>query len=177
LNERKERIAELERDRYALVEPYARMTPEGMDPWSAEERHRVYQPPRLQVYAAPGESTEVNMLLDYTANLEATLYSVKTANTSMSVRTANLQPTYWSWRPALQVREGLALLVYEGLAQIEYGRGPQPDEDRRLPPPADVQRKRDQDRNQGSANINAFVHDLPPLFGFRHYTCRRKGKL
>ena len=56
LNERKERIAELERDRDALVESYARMTPKGMDPWSAEERHRVYQTPRLQVYAAPGES-------------------------------------------------------------------------------------------------------------------------
>jgi DNA repair exonuclease SbcCD ATPase subunit len=56
LNERKERIAELERDRDALVESYARMTPEeGMDLRSAQERHRVYQTLRLQVYAAPGE--------------------------------------------------------------------------------------------------------------------------
>jgi len=91
LNERKERIAELERDRDALVESYARMTPKGMDPWSAEERHRVYQTPRLQVYAAAGRKrTEADMLIDYTANLEATLFSVKTASTSMSVHTADL---------------------------------------------------------------------------------------
>jgi len=42
LNERKERIAELEHDRDTLVESYTRMTPEeGMDLRSAQERHRV----------------------------------------------------------------------------------------------------------------------------------------
>jgi site-specific DNA recombinase len=87
LRERGERIAELERDSDALLESYARMTPEGMDMWTAEERHRVYKMLRLQVYAAPGEKTEVEMLIDYTADLEEALRSVKTEGSSRSART------------------------------------------------------------------------------------------
>ena len=59
------------------MESYARMAPEGMDLWTAEERHRVYQMLRLRVYAAPGEKTEVEMLIDYTADLEEAICSVR----------------------------------------------------------------------------------------------------
>ena len=85
LSKQKERIAELERDRDALLESYAQMTPQGMDLWTSEERHRVYQMLRLRVYAAPHESTEVDMLIDYTADLEGALSSVKTEGSSTSV--------------------------------------------------------------------------------------------
>jgi site-specific DNA recombinase len=87
LNERKERIAQLERDRDALLESYAQMAPQGMDMWTAEERHHVYKMLRLKVYAAPGEKTEVEMLIDYTADLEEALRSVKTEGTSRSALT------------------------------------------------------------------------------------------
>jgi hypothetical protein len=87
LSKQKERIAELERDRDALLESYARMTPEGMDMWTAEERHRVYQMLRLRVYAAPHEPTEVEMIIDYTADLEEALSSVKTEGSSRYVPT------------------------------------------------------------------------------------------
>jgi hypothetical protein len=87
LSKHKERIAGLERDRDALLEFYEWMAPEGMDMWTAEERHRVYQMLRLRVYAAPHEPTEVEMLIDYTANLEEALRSVKMEDSSTSVRT------------------------------------------------------------------------------------------
>ena len=87
LSERKERIAELERDRDALLESYARMAPEGMDLWTAEERHRVYQMLRLRVDAAPGEKTEVELLIDYTADLEEAICSVRIEDRSKSART------------------------------------------------------------------------------------------
>jgi hypothetical protein len=65
LRERGERIAELERDRGALLEFYARMTPEGMDLWTSERRYRVYKTLRLEVYAAPNEKTEADMVIDH----------------------------------------------------------------------------------------------------------------
>jgi hypothetical protein len=91
LSERKERIADLERDRDALLESYAGMVPEGMDLWTAEERHRVYQMLRLTVYAAPGEKTEVEMLIDYTADVEEALHSVNIEGSS--TQTPNFRRT------------------------------------------------------------------------------------
>jgi len=91
LNERKERIAELERDRGALVESYVRDAGERYGP--VKRRRKT---PRLSdatitgICGAGRKRTEADMLIDYTANLEATLFSVKTASTSMSVHTADL---------------------------------------------------------------------------------------
>ncbi len=51
LNERKERIAELERDRDALLESYAGAVPEALESLEPEERHRVYEMLRLKVVA------------------------------------------------------------------------------------------------------------------------------
>jgi DNA repair exonuclease SbcCD ATPase subunit len=42
LRSRRERLEELERDKDALLESYARMTPEALDSLTPEERHRVY---------------------------------------------------------------------------------------------------------------------------------------
>jgi len=46
---RKEILEELERDRDALLESYAQMTPEGLDALTPEERRRVYGMLRLRV--------------------------------------------------------------------------------------------------------------------------------
>jgi hypothetical protein len=42
LRSRRERLEELERGKDALLDSYARMTPEALDSLTPEERHRVY---------------------------------------------------------------------------------------------------------------------------------------
>jgi hypothetical protein len=49
---RKEALEELERDRDALLESYAEMTPEALDNLTPEERRRVYGMLRLRVEVA-----------------------------------------------------------------------------------------------------------------------------
>jgi hypothetical protein len=48
-----------------------------MDMWSAEERQHVYQMLRFRVYAAPYETTEVEMTIDYMADFEKAPRCVK----------------------------------------------------------------------------------------------------
>jgi chromosome segregation ATPase len=88
LRSHNEEIAELERDRDALLESYRWMTPQGMDMWTAEERHRVYKMLRLEVYAAPDEKTEAHMVIDHATDLEEPSCSVKSEGTSRSALTA-----------------------------------------------------------------------------------------
>ena len=52
LRGRKEALEELERDRDALLESYAEMTPEALDNLTPEERRRVYGMLRLRVEVA-----------------------------------------------------------------------------------------------------------------------------
>ena len=52
-------LAQLERDKDAILESYARMTPEALDKLSPEERHGVYKMLRLKVAANPDGSLEV----------------------------------------------------------------------------------------------------------------------
>src|SRR5829696_9460316 len=54
------------------------------------------------------------------------------------------------------------VFLQEALAQVEDGRGPQPYEDRRLAPARKVERKRDQDREEGPSDVDslATVHML-----------------
>ena len=56
---RKERIEELERDRYALLEDYAGRTPEALDALASEERHRLYKMLRLSVAIHPDRVAEI----------------------------------------------------------------------------------------------------------------------
>src|SRR5215207_3463910 len=49
LKGRQERIAELERDRDALLREYARRTPEALNSLTSEQRHQVYKMLRLKV--------------------------------------------------------------------------------------------------------------------------------
>jgi hypothetical protein len=60
LRGRKEHLAELERDRDALLESYARMVPEELDRLNAEEHHQVYKMLRLKVVTNPDGSLEVS---------------------------------------------------------------------------------------------------------------------
>jgi hypothetical protein len=59
LRDRKERIKELERDRDALLGDYAGRTPEALEAFTAEERHRLYKMLRLSVAVYPDGSAEI----------------------------------------------------------------------------------------------------------------------
>jgi hypothetical protein len=56
-------LEELERDKDALLESYARMTPEALDDLSSEERHHVYKMLRLRVEVSPDSSLDVSGVL------------------------------------------------------------------------------------------------------------------
>ena len=60
LRGRRERVAGLERDRDALLQSYAAMTPEALDELTPEERHRVYRMLKLKVLIKPDGSLEAS---------------------------------------------------------------------------------------------------------------------
>jgi hypothetical protein len=59
----KENLEELERDRDALLESYAEMTPEGLDALTLEERRQVYGMLRLRVEVAADGTMEAQGIL------------------------------------------------------------------------------------------------------------------
>ena len=59
LQNRKERIEALERDRDAVLEDYAGRTPEALEALTSEERHRLYKMLRLSVKIHPDGSAEI----------------------------------------------------------------------------------------------------------------------
>ena len=63
LRGRREAIDQLERDKDALLESYARMVPEELDRLSPDERHQVYRMLRLEVYLPPEGPIEVRGIL------------------------------------------------------------------------------------------------------------------
>src|SRR5688500_6932257 len=60
---RKEILEELERDKDALLESYAQMTPEGLDALTPEERRQVYGMLRLRVEVAADGTMEAQGIL------------------------------------------------------------------------------------------------------------------
>jgi hypothetical protein len=67
---RKEIIEELERDRDALLESYAKMTPEALDALTPEERRQVYGMLRLEVEVyADGRMVARGVLSENVCNL------------------------------------------------------------------------------------------------------------
>ncbi len=60
LRSRREHVERLERDKDALLEHYADVTPEVVDAASPEDRRRVYEMLRLQVVAHPDGTIEAN---------------------------------------------------------------------------------------------------------------------
>jgi DNA repair exonuclease SbcCD ATPase subunit len=60
---RRETIEKLERDKDALLESYARMTPAALDDLSPDERHHVYKMLRLTVEVSPDGSLDVTGVL------------------------------------------------------------------------------------------------------------------
>ena len=70
LRGRKEALEELERDRDALLESYARMTPEALDSLTPEERRQVYGMLRLKVEVdADGRMEARGILSENVCNL------------------------------------------------------------------------------------------------------------
>jgi chromosome segregation ATPase len=63
LQSRKERLAELEHDRDALLERYAGLVPEALDGLDAEERHRLYKMLRMQVITRADGVLEMSGML------------------------------------------------------------------------------------------------------------------
>src|SRR5215210_6986540 len=59
------------------------------------------------------------------------------------------------------------VVLHEGLAEVEDGRGPKPHEDRRLALAGEVQRQRDQDGDERPAHVDTLstVQGLPPCWG------------
>lgn len=60
LRGRRERIEEMERDRDALSDNYARMAPEALDALTPQERHQVYRMLRLQAAVMMGGTLEIS---------------------------------------------------------------------------------------------------------------------
>ena len=60
LEGRRERLEELERDKDAVLDAYARLTPEALDALTPEERHRFYAILRLRVVAQPDGTAQVS---------------------------------------------------------------------------------------------------------------------
>jgi len=60
LKNRREALAQLELDKEALLEHYARTAPEALDSLTLEERHRLYKMLRLEVSVRPDTSLEVS---------------------------------------------------------------------------------------------------------------------
>jgi hypothetical protein len=63
LRERWEVIEQLERDRDALLEYYAKMVPKALVQLTGEERHKIYRMLRLEVYKFPNGDIEKRGLL------------------------------------------------------------------------------------------------------------------
>lgn len=60
LKHRQRHLEELERDKDAVLETYARMAPEALNALTPEERHQFYKMLRLRVSAYPDSSLEVS---------------------------------------------------------------------------------------------------------------------
>jgi hypothetical protein len=60
IQNRKEIIEQLERDKEALLEHYANIAPEALDSLTAEERHQLYKMLRLSVVIRPDTNLEVS---------------------------------------------------------------------------------------------------------------------
>jgi hypothetical protein len=60
LQSRRETLEQLELDKEALLEHYARIAPEALDSLTLEERHRLYKMLRLEVSVRPDSSLEVS---------------------------------------------------------------------------------------------------------------------
>jgi hypothetical protein len=60
LQSRREALEQLELDKEALLEHYARIAPEALDSLTPEERHRLYKMLRLEVLVRPDSSLEVS---------------------------------------------------------------------------------------------------------------------
>jgi hypothetical protein len=63
LSSRQEVIEQLERDKAALLDSYARMPPEALDALTPEERHHVYKMLRLALEVAPDGTIDVSGVL------------------------------------------------------------------------------------------------------------------
>jgi hypothetical protein len=63
ISARRETLENLERDKDALLEYYARMTPAALDALSPEERHQVYKMLRLAVEISPDGSLDCSGVL------------------------------------------------------------------------------------------------------------------
>ena len=59
LQSRRKALEQLELDKEALLEHYARIAPDALDSLMLEERHRLYKMLRLDVFVRPDSSLEV----------------------------------------------------------------------------------------------------------------------
>ena len=66
---RREVLEQLELDKEALLEHYARIAPEALDSLTLEERHRLYKMLRLDVAVRPDSSLEVRGVFSVDASL------------------------------------------------------------------------------------------------------------
>ncbi len=69
LEDRRRRVADLERDRAALLEAYTEKASKGLDYFTPEDRHQTYKRLRLSVLARPGGNLEVSGVLGEASNL------------------------------------------------------------------------------------------------------------
>jgi hypothetical protein len=69
LQSRREASEQLELDKEAMLEHYARIAPEALDSLTPEERHRLYKMLRLEVLVRPDSSLEVSGLFGEAVSL------------------------------------------------------------------------------------------------------------
>ncbi len=67
LAQRRERLAELERDKATLLEAYSEKASKGLDYFTPEERHQSYKKLRLTVLVHPGGDLAIGGMLEQIA--------------------------------------------------------------------------------------------------------------
>ncbi len=85
----KEMLGQMERDRDALLDRYARMMPESLDSLDAAERRKVYEMLRLRATLSADGATEVEMVLGRPPGGDAPEFSAKRGGLSRFARTAD----------------------------------------------------------------------------------------
>jgi hypothetical protein len=99
LEDRRNRLKDLENDAATLLETYASMVPEALGNLEAEERNHVYKMLRLKVSAYHGGTLEVNGTLGGGLRVsDVETWSMPSSSTTLSLTPGTSTPSGTRWR-------------------------------------------------------------------------------
>jgi hypothetical protein len=106
LEDRRERLAERERDKADLLESYSEKASRGLDLFTSKDRHATYKKLRLSVLVHPGGDWEISGILEQAESLgrnDGTSRSTTRKNkppgllSSLHSRPPGAARTRWTW--------------------------------------------------------------------------------